>query len=149
MIRDFRNADVEPVLDIWLQASLLAHHFIAPAFWHGQLSAMREIYLPSAVTRVFEVDGQVRGFSCVYENTLAALFVSPAHQSRGVGTQLLEDAMGSRAALQLSVYSQNVSSIHFYQKNGFIVLSEQRDEHTGHLEKVMHWVSDRSTNPRP
>ena len=149
MIRDFRNADVEPVLDIWLQASLVAHHFIAPEFWHEQLGAMREIYLPSAVTRVFEVDGQVRGFSCVYENTLAALFVSPAHQGRGVGTQLLEDAMGSRAALQLSVYSQNVSSIHFYQKNGFIVLSEQRDEHTGHLEKMMRWVSDRSPNPRP
>ena len=68
MIRDFRNADVEPVLDIWLQASLLAHHFIAPAFWHGQLSAMREIYLPSAVTRVFEVDGQVRG-SVAYMKT--------------------------------------------------------------------------------
>lgn len=143
MIRDFQNADFEPVLDIWLQASILAHHFIAPEFWHAQLGAMREIYIPSAVTRVFEVDGQVRGFSCVYENTLAALFVSPAYQDRGVGTQLLEDAMGSRGALQLSVYSQNVSRIHFYQKHGFIVLSEQRDEHTGHLEKMMRWVSDR------
>ena len=37
MIRDFRNADVEPVLDIWLQASTLAHHFITPEFWHKQL----------------------------------------------------------------------------------------------------------------
>lgn len=30
MIRHFQPADLEPVLDIWLQASILAHHFIAP-----------------------------------------------------------------------------------------------------------------------
>ena len=26
MIRDFQNADFEPVLDIWLQASILRQH---------------------------------------------------------------------------------------------------------------------------
>lgn len=142
MIRDFQNTDLEPVLDIWLQASILAHHFIAPAFWHEQLGAMRDVYLPSAVTRVFEADGKVLGFSCVYEDTLAALFVAPEHQGGGVGTQLLADAMESRATLQLSVYSQNLPSLHFYKKHGFIVLNEQRDEHTGQLEQVMCWVPD-------
>ncbi|AZE60590.1 MULTISPECIES: N-acetyltransferase [Pseudomonas fluorescens group] len=139
MIRDFQHTDLEPVLDIWLQASILAHHFIASQFWHEQLGAMRDVYLPSAVTRVFEADSKVLGFSCVYEDTLAALFVAPAHQGGGVGTRLLADAMQSRSVLQLSVYSQNLPSLHFYKKHGFIVLNEQRDEHTGHLEKVMCW----------
>lgn len=140
MIRDLQDTDLEPVLDIWLQASILAHHFIAPAFWHEQLGAMRDVYLPSAVTRVFEADGKVLGFSCVYADTLAALFVASEHQGGGIGTQLLADAMSARTTLQLSVYSQNLPSLHFYKKHGFIVLQEQRDEHTGHLETVMCWA---------
>ncbi|MDD2099985.1 N-acetyltransferase [Pseudomonas putida] len=139
MIRDFRNLDLEPVLDIWLRASIQAHHFIAPEFWRNQLDAMREVYLPGAMSRVFEADGVVAGFCSVYGDTLAALFVSPEHQGHGIGTQLLADAKASRSALRLTVYSANAPSIHFYESQGFVVLNEQRDEHTGHLEKVMRW----------
>lgn len=149
MIRHFQPADLEPVLDIWLHASILAHHFIDPTFWHDQLGAMREVYLPSAVTRVFEADGKVLGFSCVYEDTLAALFVAPEHQGNGIGTQLLKDAQAARTSLQLSVYSQNVPSLHFYKKHGFTVFREQRDEHTGHLETVMGWAPDGLFDPLP
>lgn len=141
MIRDFRNVDLEPVLDIWLRASIQAHHFIAPEFWRSQLGAMRKIYLPGAMSRVFEADGAVAGFCSVFGDTLAALFVSPERQGDGIGTQLLADAMASRSTLQLTVYSANVPSIHFYENQGFVVLNEQLDEHTGHLEKVMRWVA--------
>ncbi len=139
MIRDLQSVDLESVLDIWLRASIQAHHFIAPEFWRTQLDAMREVYLPSAMSRVFEVDGVIVGFSSVYGETLAALFVSPEHQGRGIGTQLLVDAMTSKSILELSVYSANAPSIHFYEHQGFTVLNEQLDEHTGHLEKVMRW----------
>ncbi|MGE8338630.1 N-acetyltransferase [Pseudomonas laurylsulfatiphila] len=141
MIRDFRNVDLEPVLDIWLRASIQAHHFIAPEFWRSQLDAMREVYLPGAMSRVFEADGTVVGFCSVYADTLAALFVSPERQRDGIGTQLLADAMASQSTLQLTVYSANVPAIHFYEKQGFIALNEQLDAHTGHLEKVMRWVA--------
>jgi putative acetyltransferase len=141
MIRDFRNVDLEPVLDIWLRASIQAHHFIAAKFWHSQLAAMREVYLPGAMSRVFEADGTVVGFCSVYGDTLAALFVSPERQGDGIGTQLLADAMASKSTLQLTVYSANAPSIHFYENQGFVVLNEQLDAHTGHLEKVMRWVA--------
>lgn len=141
MIRDFRNVDLEPVLDIWLRASIQAHHFIAPEFWHSQLDAMREVYLPGAMSRVFEADGTVAGFCSVYGDTLAALFVSPERQGDGIGTRLLADAMASKSTLQLTVYSANARSIHFYENQGFVVLNEQLDAHTGHLEKVMRWVA--------
>jgi putative acetyltransferase len=140
MIRDFRNIDLEPVLDIWLRASIQAHNFIAPEFWRDQLDAMREVYLPGAMTRVFEADGMVVGFCSVYGDTVAALFVSPECQGVGIGTQLLTDAKRSKSVLELTVYSANVPSIRFYETQGFETLNEQRDEHTGYLEKVMRWV---------
>lgn len=141
MIRDVQNTDIEPVLDVWLRASIQAHDFIAPDFWRSQLAAMREVYLPAAMTRVFEADGVVAGFCSVRGDSLAALFVSPEHQGGGIGKQLLEDAMASRSILDLAVYSANAPAIRFYERHGFVVLNEQLDEHTGHLEKVMRWVS--------
>lgn len=141
MIRDLRNADLDPVLDVWLRASIQAHHFIAPEFWRNQLDAMREVYLPSAMSRVFEVDGVVVGFSSVCGDSLAALFVAPECQGAGIGKQLLTDAMSAKSVLELTVYSANVSSIRFYESQGFEIISEHMDRHTGHLEKVMRWVS--------
>jgi putative acetyltransferase len=141
MIRDVQNTDIDPVLDVWLRASIQAHDFISPDFWRSQLAAMREVYLPAAKTRVFEREGKVAGFCSVHGDTLAALFVSPEHQGGGVGKQLLVDAMASRLVLDLAVYSANVPAIGFYERHGFVVLNEQLDEHTGHLEKVMRWIS--------
>ena len=142
MIRNFHTPDLDPVLNIWLLASTQAHHFIPSTFWHEQLEAMRDIYLPSATTRVFEADGAVAGFCSVYGDTLAALFVAPARQGGGIGRQLLADAMLARSTLQLTVYSANAPAIRFYEAQGFVVLDEQLDEHTGHLEKVMRWVAE-------
>lgn len=78
----------------------------------------------------------------MYGDTLAALFVAPARQGGGIGRQLLADVMLARSTLQLTVYSANAPAIRFYEAQGFVVLGEQLDEHTGHLEKVMRWVAE-------
>ena len=39
--------------------------------------------------------------------------------------------------LTLSVYRQNEASCQFYLSQGFHIVSEQTDEHTGHLEFIM------------
>ncbi len=140
MIRDFRNTDLEPVLDVWLRASIKAHNFIKPEFWRNQLDAMREVYLPAATSRVFERNGLVVGFCSLHGDSLAALFVSPEQQGTGVGTQLLKDAMRSKSVLELTVYSANIPSIRFYENQGFEILEEQLDEHTGQPEKLMRWA---------
>jgi len=63
MIRPFRPDDLEPVLAIWLAASIRAHDFIAPAFWASKLDDMRDIYLPAAQIWVDEREGEVLGSS--------------------------------------------------------------------------------------
>ena len=52
-------------------------------------------------------------------------------------------AKRQRAELTLSVYKENEASYRFYLTQGFRVISEQADEHTGHLEYTM------STNTKP
>ncbi|GEK48897.1 acetyltransferase [Bisbaumannia pacifica] len=139
MIRDYREEDVDQVLAIWLSASILAHDFVPAAFWESQVEAMRDAYLPAAETRVFEEAGQISGFYCLVETTLAAIFVSPERQGRGIGSALIEDAKRCRESLTLTVYQANRSSVEFYRKHGFVIHDEQLDANTGQPEWVMEY----------
>ncbi|MDW6093296.1 N-acetyltransferase [Vibrio rhizosphaerae] len=137
MIRKYNEEDLDSVLDIWLKASVKAHDFVSAEFWESQVENMRHIYIPASEVCVFETESQVVGFYALYENTLAALFVVPELQGKGIGKQLLNHAKTQRARLSLSVYKENQASYQFYVSQGFHVVSEQRDEHTGHPEYTM------------
>ena len=137
MISASTAKDIEAVLDIWLSASLKAHDFIEPAFWKSQTGNMRQIYLPAAETHVYKKNSEVMGFYALSGDTLAALFVKPEFQGQGIGKQLLAHARGRRNRLTLSVYKENESSCRFYLAQGFRIIREQPDVHTGHPEFVM------------
>lgn len=138
-IRPFTTADMETVLTIWLDASLLAHHFIPSRYWHDNLGPMRELYLPAADSYVLWHDGKALGFYSLYEETLAAIFVTPAQQGHGYGKALLAHAKQQRQTLRLQVYQQNRASCDFYLAQGFQIKAEQQDPHTGCAEWVMAW----------
>ncbi|HBH7918798.1 TPA: N-acetyltransferase [Vibrio parahaemolyticus] len=137
MIRKYNENDMGSVLEIWLNASVKAHDFISPEFWEFQVENMRNIYIPASETYVYEVESKVVGFYALYENSLAAIFVSPVLQGKGIGKQLLSHATTQKAGLSLSVYKENQASYQFYLSQGFKVVSEQLDEHTGHPEYTM------------
>ncbi len=137
MIRKFDGSDIGPVLDIWLSASIKAHDFVDASFWESQVENMRNIYIPASETYVFESNSKVVGFYSLNENNLAAIFVSPEFQGKGIGKQLMLHAKKQRVRLILSVYKENKASCQFYLSQGFSVVSEQTDEHTGHQEYTM------------
>ena len=141
MIRDYRDTDIDQVLAIWLFASVKAHDFIESTFWKSKVSEMRDVYIPASKTHVYEAEGEVVGFYSLYENNLAAIFVAPGSQGKGIGSVLLEDAKHKRENLQLTVYKENAPSIKFYEKHGFTVLGERIDEHTGRPELIMEYHS--------
>ena len=84
MMRGYREADIDQILAIWLSASIKAHDFIEPDFWKSKVGDMREVYIPASETFVYEAEGQVVGFYSLYENNLAAIFVEPGSQGRGL-----------------------------------------------------------------
>ncbi len=138
MIREYRSADTEAVLDIWLTASIKAHDFVASEFWESQVGNMRDIYIPASTTYVYQVDDEVRGFYSLYEGVLAAIFVNPNHQGSGIGKQLIQHAKLECPNLSLNVYKENQATVEFYLSQGFSIVSEQVDEHTGRQEYTMH-----------
>ncbi|ATG74087.1 GCN5 family acetyltransferase [Zobellella denitrificans] len=137
MIRKNQPQDTEAVLNIWLAASIKAHDFISSEFWLSQLENMRRLYLPASEVYVYEQDGDVVGFYALKGSVLAAIFVDPAHQGRGIGKALLQHARAQRKALSLTVYKANQASCAFYLKHGFSIEGEQQDPHTGHPELLM------------
>ncbi|HCE4658674.1 TPA: N-acetyltransferase [Vibrio parahaemolyticus] len=137
MIRKYNSDDLDSVLEIWLEASVKAHDFVPADFWGSQVENMRNIYIPASEVFVYEIESKIVGFYALYESTLAAIFVFPEFQGKGVGKQLLSHAKAQRAILSLSVYKENQASYQFYLSHGFAVVSEQLDEHTGHPEYTM------------
>lgn len=100
---------------------------------------MREIYLPAADSQVICRNEQVLGFYSLHEGSLAALFMTPAQQGKGLGKALLEHAKGQLPTLRLQVYQQNRTACDFYRSQGFQVAAEGVDPHTGCAEWVMVW----------
>jgi putative acetyltransferase len=141
MIRKFLQSDIDKVIDIWLKASIKAHNFVEREFWESKVKDMREIYIPSGETYVFEEDDIIKGFVSLYKNTIAALFVSPCYQGKGTGSLLMAKAKEIRDDLNLTVYKENQRSVKFYKKCGFKIELEQIDEHTGYPELVMAYHS--------
>jgi len=137
MIRSYRAEDINRILDIWLTASTKAHDFVAADFWNSHLDSMRDIYIPASEVYVYEKESVVLGFYALHDNSLAALFVDPSHQGSGIGSQLMSHALQQRTHLELTVYKDNAPSVAFYFARGFNIISEQTDEHTGHIEYVM------------
>ena len=140
MIRKMQPADLEPVLNFWLAATLQAHSFIDPAYWHNNLEPVRQM-LPQAEVYVYAkaADGQPLGLIGLDGDYIAGLFVAPEAQAQGIGKQLLDYAKSLRSQLTLRVYQQNERALRFYQREGFQIENEQIDEATGAAEYLIHW----------
>lgn len=141
MIRKYKEDDITEVLDVWLRASIQAHDFIDADFWESGIQDMENIYMPSSEVFVFKEKGIIAGFYAMHENMLAALFVKPEIQGRGIGSELLLHAKKNHSIIELTVYQKNKSAISFYEKHGFKEIKKQTCEHTAEPEILMRWCS--------
>lgn len=141
MIRKLCAEDLNEVVSIWYASSVKAHDFISEEFWFKQKTPMRDVYLPSSETWVYEADKQILGFVSYYQGFIPALFVSPNAQSKGLGRELLSILKESYSQLNLAVYAENSRAHSFYMRQGFKEVERKPCEHTGHEEIIMVWVS--------
>ncbi len=141
MIRKINAKEFEKAAQLWLDASLKAHHFIDAAYWKNNLQNMQNFYLPKSETFVFEDKRKIKGFISVTENNyIAALFVDPSFQRKKIGSKLLSFIRKKYSHLCLKVYVKNLPAISFYQKNDFKIIAERTDTLTNEKELIMSWV---------
>lgn len=133
------ETDLEEMVRIWYDASVVAHPFVSASFWASHKSAMKEKYLPLAENYVFEQEGEVVGFISLAGERVCALFVAPKAQGKGIGKALLEHAKTLRDRVSLRVYRDNKKAIHFYESRGLKATGEEVDEHTSCLQVLMEW----------
>ncbi len=142
MIRSFGKADLDRVMEIWLDTNKKAHAFIPEAYWTENQPAVRQM-LPQANVYVYErdEDRELLGFIGLDSEFIAGLFVWEQYQSQGIGRVLLGFAKSIRTELTLCVYRKNVRAIRFYQREGFRIRSERVDGNTGEKEYFMIWMN--------
>ncbi len=134
MIREYRSADLEPVLDVWYRASIAAHSFLPDAFFTTERELLRDHWLPGSETTVSVADQRILGFLSLVGNEVGGLFVDPDHQRRGIGSALMDGARLARPFLELSVFEENRNGLAFYRAYGFEITGRRVNEDTGHPE---------------
>lgn len=140
------DGDVERLLDVWYQASLIAHPFLTEEFLRSERTEIAEHWLPLADTTVCELDGGVVGFLALIGNEVGAIFVDPDHQGVGVGRALMDNAAAARPHLELSVFEANHSGRRFYAAYGFEQVGAAVHAGTGQPELRLRYQRDSSTD---
>jgi putative acetyltransferase len=131
VIRKYRPADGDAVLNVWAAASALAHPFLGRDFLERERRAIPEVYLPVADTWVWEVEGRVVGFISLLGSEVGAIFVDPAVQRSGIGRALLDHARQRRGALEVEVFTDNLDGRAFYTRYGFELMHSRIHAETG------------------
>lgn len=138
-IRPNKKTEVNKLVDIWYEGSLIAHSFIDKEYWKSQRTEMEKKYIPMSETYVVSNEKDVVGFVSMVDNYLAALFIDVKHQGEGYGKELLNFIKRQRENIQLKVYKKNNKAVDFYLRNGFVIKEESLDEQTAQEEFLMGW----------
>ena len=126
-------AIAECYLDSYSQALpgiMRAHTDDAVRMW------VREVMLPTMTVMVAEHPlGMITGFCATTPGWIMELYVEPAWQARGVGHQLLVDAMKKQPnGIELWAFQQNIRAQRFYERHGFVEV--ERTDGSGNEERA-------------
>ena len=140
MIREFRENDLDIIMQIWIDTNIQAHSFIPKEYWINNYDMVKEM-MPQAEVYVYEDDetNQIVGFIGLADDYIAGIFVRNGVQSQGIGKQLLDYMKCIKPRLSLNVYEKNKRAIRFYQREKFMVQSKSVDENTDEKELEMSW----------
>ena len=138
MIRKFEKEDINAVMEIWKNENIRAHNFISKEYWKDNYEYVKDI-LPKADIYVYILYEKIVGFVGVNKNYIEGIFIDINNQHSGIGTSLLDKIKENKDNLTLSVYKKNENAISFYEKNNFIIASENIDKNTNEIEYTMTW----------
>lgn len=130
MIRKYQTSDTESIIEVWFEASSLAHPFLDAAFMEKEKHNIREIYLPNTETWVYEAGNRVVGFIAMMGNEVGAIFLKPEYHGQGIGTRLMNHVAQIYGELEVEVFEKNDIGRAFYDKYGFKMIKNYTHKET-------------------
>lgn len=138
MIRKLENSDINRIMDIWINTTIKAHSFVKQEYWMENYDIVKNTYLPSSDTYIYEDNEDIKGFISVIDNEfIGALFIDYKYQGYGIGKKLIDYISGIYTKLALTVYKDNYRAVQFYKQMGFKVIDEMCNEDTKCIEYLM------------
>jgi len=145
VIRTYEAHDLEEVLEVWYQASMIGHPFLTETFLERERDEISRHWMKIAETHVYEGEGHVVGFIALIGNEVGALFVHPTFQRRGIGKALMDHVRASRPYLELDVFEANQIGRGFYDAYGFHIIDSHMNETAGLAELRLRLEADART----
>lgn len=107
------------LVDVWERSVRATHAFLSAQ----EILAIRE-FVPQALSGVEKLvvaleGGVPLGFMGARAGRLEMLFLAPEARGRGLGRQLLEEAIARYGVEELTVNEQNPDAVGFYEHLGF------------------------------
>ena len=130
MIRKYEATDIEGIIEVWYEASLIAHPFLDSDFIEKEKRNIRELYIPNTKTWVFSKKNVVEGFISMMGNEVGAIFVRPEKHGQGIGKTLMDHVGQFHGSLEVDVFKDNKIGRKFYDKYGFKAVKEHIHEET-------------------
>jgi putative acetyltransferase len=142
-LRPYQAADEDAAIDLWLrswQAAYPALDFAARLDWWR--ARWRNELVVTATIIVAEAQAGIIGFVTVdlRDGYLDQLVVAPEDWGSGLAATLLTKAKAlAPAGLELHVNQDNRRALRFYSKQGFAILAESVNPHSGRPTYAMRW----------
>lgn len=138
MIREFKQTDIDNVMEIWITENIRAHDFIPKEYWEKNFEYVKKI-LPNAKIYVYVENEKIVGFIGLNDNYIEGIFIDSKYQYKGIGTALLNKTKKLKDELTLSAYKKNTKAIQFYLKNEFKIVEENIEKENDEVEYIMLW----------
>ena len=87
MIREFKQTDIDNVMEIWITENIRAHDFIPKEYWEKNFEYVKKI-LPNAEIYVYVENEKIVGFIGLNDNYIEGIFIDSKYQYKGIGTAL-------------------------------------------------------------
>ena len=133
MIRPAATADASRIAEILIFSKRVNYreifHNDMVSFGEMQVYPLAKDYIdhPDKLNGIWVYDEAfVKGMIHIEGNQIAELYVDPFFEGQGIGSALIEFAIGQKDCDRLWVLEKNTKAIRFYQKHGFSFTSEKQ-----------------------